>query len=630
MSKVLLVPLDPVHDNAVKLLSRRLREAGYETIVMPPNCTPEEVVEQGLKHRPSAILVSRTLGYKVGETLGRLVDLAEAAGLRETTKLGVGGMAITQEVGVELGFDGVFVGELNMPAVLAFLEGREIVVEETAEQRATRVKPNLTEGFSYKFRDRKIESLLDAITDRFLTWAEGKTSPGIERAKIRAEMLAEGVASAENDKPAVRERLLKKYLSLCTPDIAAFYLEGTLPSGVRRIRPDEIARLPLLAQASMRGAGSIRHVGDRPALFVQYGTGCPVMDVAHIKATEAWGVDGFSHFDPSWNAQSEGLLEGLLSHEHDGTIVTLENLRLLRQHMDGGTAWLVRVHRGLNTVETLILAHEAGADYLKINIPYGCTGGGTDPERLAVDSAYCIRLAAQYGLPFNIPGNDELSGVPPHKSFASILIMVALGLKLGAKPIPNPLLCYSPYMMVHGHMDDNMVDMNLAKLAVWREIVDAPVWPGEPVGFMTHTPDRVQSAVTTAAHVALARSAGAVAVTFASSDEAYSKGPISLAARIDTIRATKEMLRFLGSAQFRPTPESDRLTEWLHEGITEVLQKVAARGDFVAAIYEGLLGDQSDGLYSVSSGRNTVASCADDLERILNSDPRWNRAERDA
>lgn len=627
MSKVLLVPLDPVHDNAVKLLGRKLREAGYETIVMPPNSTPEEVVEQGLKFRPVAILVSRTLGYKVGETLGRLVDLAEAAGLRESTKLGVGGMAITKEVGVELGFDGVFVGELNMPEVLAFLEGREVAVEDVSARKAARVKPNLPEGYSYRFHDRRIEALLDGITERFLAWAEGKTSPGIERAKIRAEMLSEGVATAESDRPAVRERLLKKYLSLCGPDIAAFYRDGALPSGVRRVRPDEIARLPAMMQAVFAEAGSIRHVGARPSFFVQYGTGCPVMDVAHIRALEAWGVDGVIHFDPSWNAQSEGLLEGLLSHEHDGTLVTLENLRLLRQHMDPGTAWLVRVHRGLNTPETLILARDAGADYLKINIPYGCTGGGTDPERLAVDSVYCMRLAAQYGLPFNIPGNDELSGVPPHKSFASILIMLALGLKLGAKPIPNPLLCYSPYMMVHGHMDDNMVDMNLAKLAVWREIVDAPVWPGEPVGFMTHTPDRVQSSVATAAHVALASSAGAVAVTFASSDEAYSKGPISLPARIDTIRATKEMLRFLGSAQFRPTPEADRLTEQLHEGITQVLQKVADRGDFVAAIYEGLLGDPSDGLYPGRSGRHTVVSNADDLERLLASDPRWNRAE---
>ena len=99
MKTVLLAPLDPVHDNAVKLLKRRLDEAGYQALTMPPGTTVEEVVEKALAVHPAAILVSRTLGYKVAETLGQLVDLAEASGLRETTRLGVGGMAITKETG---------------------------------------------------------------------------------------------------------------------------------------------------------------------------------------------------------------------------------------------------------------------------------------------------------------------------------------------------------------------------------------------------------------------------------------------------------------------------------------------------------------------------------------------------
>ena len=127
--------------------------------------------------------------------------------------------------------------------------------------------------------------------------------------------------------------------------------------------------------------------------------------------------------------------------------------------------------------------------------------------------------------------------------------MMALGLKLGARPIPKPLLCYSPYMTIYGRMDDNMIDMNQAKLAVWRDIVDTPVWPGEPVGFMTHTPDRVQSALQTSLHATLASTMGADAVTIASSDEAYSKGPISVQARVDTLRAVKDQLRFQGSLQ---------------------------------------------------------------------------------
>jgi len=185
--------------------------------------------------------------------------------------------------------------------------------------------------------------------------------------------------------------------------------------------------------------------------------------------------------------------------------------------------------------------------------------------------------------------------------------MAALGLKLGAKPIPKPLLCYSPYMTMYGRMDDNMMDMNVAKLMVWREIVDAPVWPGEPVGFMTHSPERVQSSVMTAVHAALAGSMGADAVTIASSDEAYSKGPISAAARVDTLRAVKDALRFQGNVRLTPTPKALALADEIHEGIYRALKTIAERGDFVASIYEGLLGDEEDGLYPGRTGACTVS-----------------------
>lgn len=606
MVKVLLAPLDPVHDNAIKLLKRKLEEAGHQSIAMPPGTREEEVIELALRERPAAVLVSRTLGYKVAETLGHLVDLAEASGLRETTRLGVGGMAITRELGAELGFDSTFTGELNMAEVLAFVEGREVKASSEAAQVA-RAKPDLTAGYSYQFRDAKIESLLDRIADQALHWTEGKTSPGVERAKARAEMLAEKVSilDAHHDTPS-RQRLAAAYLEQCDDEICAFYNQGKLPSGVRRLGQDEIERMPELLEGVRIHWKSLRHVGDKPLFFVQYGTGCPVMDVMHIKVAEAWGIDGVLHFDPSWGAQREGLLEGALTHEHDGTILTLDNLSFIHSYMDAGTLWNVRGHRGLNTPETQVLAHAAGADLLKINIPYGSTGGGTDPERLAVDGIYSLRLAAEYGLPFDIPGNDELSGVPPYKTFAGLLIMTMLGLKLGARPVPKPLLCFSPYMTIHGEMDDNMVDMNAAKLAVWGDILDAPIWPGEPVGFMTHTPERVQSAMATANHAVLAAKLGSAAVTIASSDEAYSKGPISAPARVDTLRALRDSLRFFGSAGFQPTPRAETLRGQLREKITETLEQVAARGDFVASIYEGLLGNQDDGLYPGRTGRGTV------------------------
>ena len=607
MSTVLLAPLDPVHDNAVKLIKRKLEEAGHCGLIMPPGTTVEEVIELALRERPAAILVSRTLGYKVGETLGRLVDLAEASGLRECTRLGVGGMAITRETGAELGFDATFVGALNMREVLAFVEGRQMGTDTTVFESSRRSKSDITAGHSYAFKDQHIESLLDTISEQILGWVVDKTSDGIERAKVRAEMIAEDVASQKSTgKASTRERLLARYIELCGPEIQAFYREGRLPSGVRWLGQEEIDRLPALLEGGGFEFQSLRHGREKPLFFVQYGTGCPVMDVVHIKTAEAWGVDGVLHFDPSWGAQNEGLLEGCLTHEHDGTILTLDNLKFIHHAMEPATLWNVRGHRGLNTPETQVIARAAGADLFKINIPYGGTAGGTDPERLTVDGVYSLALAAEYGIPFDIPGNDELSGVPPHKTFAGILIMMMLGLKLGARPIPKPLLCYSPYMTIYGHMDDNMVDMNAAKLAVWQQIVDTPVWPGEPVGFMTHDSERVQSAVTTASHAALAASLGVAAVTIASSDEAYSKGPISVPARVDTLRAVRDQLRFLGSAGYQTTPAAERMQAEIHAGITTVLEQIARRGDFVASIYEGLLGTQEDGLYPGRSGRGSV------------------------
>lgn len=600
MKTILLAPLDPVHDNAIKLIKRKLTELGYEAISMPPGVTPEEVIQKSLSLHPDIILVSRTLGYKVAEILSHLVDLAEAAGIRDHTRIGVGGMAITKEAGAELGFDACFVGELKMNEMLDFIENRVSTVAMVDARTTTREKPDVTAGYSYRFYDPVIEHLLERISTQALEWASGKTTHGIERAKIRGEML-------ECEPGSAAEKALKeRYVALCDPEIQAFYRSGELPAGVRWLDSSEIDRVARLFDTPHPEFTPLRHTEKKPLFFSQYGTGCPVMDVYHIKVAEAWGIDGVFHFDPSWNAQKEGLLEGHLTHEHDGTILTLDNLRFIHGFMEPYTLWNVRGHRGLNTPETQVLGHAAGADLFKINIPYGSTGGGTDPQRLAVDGIYSLMLASQYGIPYDIPGNDELSGVPPFKTFAGILIMMALGLRLGARPIPKPLLCYSPYMTINGRMDDNMIDMNLAKLAVWRDIVDTPLWPGEPVGFMTHTPDRVQSALQTSLHATLASTMDVDAVTIASSDEAYSKGPISVQARVDTLRAVRDELRFQGSVKAALTPAVESIKDELHEKITATLKTIADRGDFVASIYEGLIGNQEDGLYPGRTGSGTV------------------------
>ena len=80
--------------------------------------------------------------------------------------------------------------------------------------------------------------------------------------------------------------------------------------------------------------------------------------------------------------------------------------------------------------------------------------------------------------------------------------MAALGKRLGAQPILKPLLCHGPYIMVNELMEQNYVDYNFAKIRALQELADFPIWPGEPIGFMTHTEEKEQSAATTALHAA--------------------------------------------------------------------------------------------------------------------------------
>ena len=147
-------------------------------------------------------------------------------------------------------------------------------------------------------------------------------------------------------------------------------------------------------------------------------------------------------------------------------------------------------------------------------------------------------------MPFDVVTNEELCGVPAYKAFAGMLIVSKLGLRLGGKPILQPLFCYSPEVMVSGQMQDNYVDFNAAKIYSLRNIINAPIWCGAPIGFLTQTEDRVQSSIMTALHASLASSLGVDGISIASSDEAFSGGPITVPARIDTLKATTTF-RFL-------------------------------------------------------------------------------------
>ena len=123
---------------------------------------------------------------------------------------------------------------------------------------------------------------------------------------------------------------------------------------------------------------------------------------------------------------------------------------------------------------------------------------------------------------------------------------------------------------------------------------------------MTHSEDRVQSSLTTALHAAIAISLQVDAITIASADEAYSRGPISLSSRIDTLRAVQETFRFLGKSHIKPTVKVKEYEEDIIKGIEKTLENVARRGSFVNALYEGLLGSPQDGAYPGRAGKDTI------------------------
>lgn len=597
---VLLAPLDPVHDIGLKIMNRALKEAGYRTILLPPDYQPEEIIKAALDNDAAAILVSRTLGYGVAELLAKFVDLAEAAGLRERVKLAIGGMSIRPELAQELGYDAGF-GPGTVPEeVLAFLEDREYIPELKG---ANKKKTDLTEGFTYSYKNTKIEKLLDAIVDSILSWSQGKTTPAVKRAGIREKLL-------ELDTGEDRKSILSEYLVFCDPRIKDYYEKGLYPPKTRPLMEKEITELEDYVQTVRRrmSVEVLQHSKPKPIVFIQYGTGCPFMDIAHIKVCEASGADGIVHFDPSWGARTEGFLEGYITHEEDGSIITPQNLKRIKASLRLHTLWQVRAHRGLNTPETVLLAGHTGADLTKINIAYGSLGGGTDPARLTVDAIQAIRYAVKYNLSFDVVTNEELCGVPAYKAFAGMLITAHLGRRLKGKPILQPLFCYSPEVMVSGQMDDNYIDFNAAKIMALRGIVDAPIWPGAPIGFLTHTEDRVQSSMTTALHAALASSLGVEAISIASSDEAYSGGPIAASSRVDTLRAVQESFRFFGLAGIQPTEKAGQWAGELTAGIEKTLEEVAAKGCFVQSLYEGLLGSVAEGAYPGRAGRGTVSA----------------------
>lgn len=594
IKNILCVPFDPVHDVGIKIIKSELDNRGHQTKLLSPDLKPEQIIKEAASYKYDFIMVSRTLGYGVAELLARFIDMLDSAGVRDYAKIIIGGKPITPELAAELGFDKGFGEHSTIEEVIAYIEGREYI---SGGGGLNRVKKDITEKYDYSFNDSEINSLLEVIAEKSIRFAEGKTSNGIKRAKLRKAM---GLNSDD--------KLRREYLGLCDAEIRKSNC-GRYIKGVRPVSAEEIKELEWFTQERIPIYPAKMQNSEKHPLFFKFlGSGCPVMDIAHAKVCERYGVDGFLIINPSWEARFEGLIDGCLTHENDGTITSLDNIKLLRSSLDKGTLLSVRAHRGLNTAETVELAGQANADLVKINLVYGALGAGTDPERLLVDGIEAMRIAARYNLPFDIPGNDELSGVPAWKTLAGLLINIMIGKKLGARGILKPLFCYGPHIVINGLMKNNFVDYNAAKIYTLRNLVSAPIWPGEPVAFMTQSEERVQSATATGTHAALAAGLGADAVTIASTDEAYSRGPICITSRIDSIRAVTESLRFMGDAAYQPTKQTDIYNAMMTEKIFETLLLVESADHLADAISRGYLGSEEDGAYPGTFGRGTISS----------------------
>jgi hypothetical protein len=72
------------------------------------------------------------------------------------------------------------------------------------------------------------------------------------------------------------------------------------------------------------------------------------------------------------------------------------------------------------------------------------------------------------------------------------------------------------------------------------------------------------------------------------------------------LRATQSAFRFFGNSTITPTPAAEEWAKEMEEGIEQVLENVAKNGNFVDALYKGLLGSKEEGAYPGRAGRGTV------------------------
>src|SRR5208282_3611990 len=180
--KILLAPLDPVHDAGLKLIKRKLEALGYQCVLLPPDITVEEIGEAALKEKVDMIFVGRTVGYGVEQLFRRVRHVLTVQGVFGKVRVAIGGMAVTDELAKSIGFEAGYGPHTTIEEIHALIER----------------KPEFPFPHDNTVKDSTTQKYLDQIVDGILDWTSNKTSPGVVRARITESQLQEVKGSVES------------------------------------------------------------------------------------------------------------------------------------------------------------------------------------------------------------------------------------------------------------------------------------------------------------------------------------------------------------------------------------------------------------------------------------------------
>jgi len=94
-----------LHDIGKNLVASMLEGGGFEVVDLGVDVSPEKFIEAAKEKNGSIVALSALLTTTM-TTMKAVVEALEAAGIRQTTKVMIGGAPITQQYADEIGADG--------------------------------------------------------------------------------------------------------------------------------------------------------------------------------------------------------------------------------------------------------------------------------------------------------------------------------------------------------------------------------------------------------------------------------------------------------------------------------------------------------------------------------------------